>query len=117
MVELTQEHIKASIESNGTVKLDVINSEEFEQKVKEFGYPISISEIQNVMDCYTESLTLSSETTTEGAFATYANLDVGLGIVGGTIDTSGRSCGDALSIIALLHAGLYSTAANLLRFP
>lgn len=112
MVELTQEHLNATVDSNGNVKLEIINSEEFEKKVEELGYPISISEIQNVMNSYTESLNPSSETITEGSFTTYANVDVGGG--GGTIDTSGMSCGDALSIIGLIHSGSCSYAAYLL---
>lgn len=114
MVELTQEHLKATTDANGNIKIEFVNIEEFEQKVNESDYPAEISDIHNMIDSYNEYLTSSTGPSSKKAIdgPNYVQVPVGGG--GGTVDTSGISCGDALSIIGLLHSGSYAYAAYLL---
>lgn len=106
MVELTQEHLKATVDSAGNIKVEIINAEEFEQKLVESEYPAPLNDLQNMVESYNEYLTSSTENTTGGP-TTYANVPVEDG-GGGTVDTSGISCDDALSIIGLIHSGSYA---------
>jgi hypothetical protein len=116
MVELTQEHLKATTDANGNIKIEIVNMEEFEKKVNESDYPAEISDINNMIDSYNEYLTSSTITSSKSKKSidgpNYVQVPVGGG--GGTVDTSGISCGDALSIIGLLHSGSYAYAAYLL---
>lgn len=117
--QLILDHLTNFTDSNGNLQVKITNPKNLKVEMKKFDLPLTFEELETTISKFNYYMAEGDNVVTETAEniakemkenmanQSYNNLDSG-------ISTMAISCGDALSVIGLLHSGSYATAAFLL---